>query len=104
MTQERLEQFLRIVDSARRGDEAAKWTLVVAVEIERRPTIRKKLRLAGVRHDDLPDAHHQVGMKVYDKIELLRAARAYFKFELRIINEISRKWRINYRRGGEPLD
>lgn len=97
------EQFLEVVDSARRGDEAAKWTLVVAVETERRAKIRKKLCALGVRHDDLPDAHHEVGLMVYDRIERLRVSRAYFTLEARIVSEVSRRWRLNYRRFGQPL-
>jgi hypothetical protein len=97
-------RLFKLIDRARKGDKQAKDAWWAILETERRPTILKKLTIGGVRQDDLPDAHHQVGMKIYDKIELLIATHAYFKFELRIINEISRKWRLNYWREGEPLD
>jgi len=57
-----------------------------------------------VRQDDLPDAHHQVGMKIYNKIGLLIATYAYFKSELRIINDVCRRWRRHYWIFGEPLE
>jgi hypothetical protein len=98
------ERLLEVVERARNGDEAAKWTLVVAVETERRPTIHGKLHSREVRNDDLPDAHHEVGLRVYERIEHLRVTRAYFRFETWIISEVSRKYRDSYREAGEPLD
>jgi hypothetical protein len=97
-------RLFKLIDRARKGDKQAKDAWWAILETERRPTILKKLIIGGVRQDDLPDAHHQVGMKIYNKIELLIATYAYFKFELRIINDVCRTWRRHYWIFGEPLE
>ena len=102
MTHEQLERFFRVVDSARRGDEAAKLTLLVILETERKPTILWKLRVKDVRPQDLADAHHDLEVKVYENIEELRVSKAYFAWEARIISGISRNVRDSYRVSGEP--
>jgi hypothetical protein len=104
MTQERKKQFLEVVEQARKGDEVAKGVLLVILETERKPTILWKLRAGDVWWQDLSDGHHDVVIRVDEKIAQLRVARAYFAWERRIINEISMKWRDSYRALGEPLD
>jgi hypothetical protein len=97
-------RLLEVVDHARQGNQAAKMALVVILETERRPTILRKLSVGGVRPTDLPDGHHDVGLKVYEKIECLQVTRAYFKYEARIISDVCRRWRRNYRPLEVPLD
>jgi hypothetical protein len=97
MTHEQLGQFIAIVDRARQGDEAAKGLLLVVLETERKSTIIGKLRVRDVGWQDLGDAHHDVVLRVGQKIEQLRSARAYFSWELRIIGDVCKRWRRNYR-------
>jgi hypothetical protein len=104
MTEEKLLWFLDLVDRARQGDSAAKAILLVTLETERKPTILRKLRTGDVRAQDLFDSHHDVVLRVGEKIEQLRSARAYFSWEHRIINDICARHRRIYRAFGEQLE
>jgi hypothetical protein len=101
MTEIRSDRLLDVVDRASRGDHGAKQALLIVLETDRQSIIFKKLRLRGVRRDDLADAHHDVSLKVFRKIEQLQVSEAYFRWEDRIVSEISRNVRESYRELGE---
>jgi hypothetical protein len=104
MTEDKFLWFLDLVNRARQGDAAAKDSLLVILETERKPTILRKLRARYVWSQDLRDAHHDVVLRVGEKIKQLRSARAYFKWEARIIGEMSMKARRGYRAMALPLE
>ena len=104
MTQEQRDQLFEVIDKAREGDEAAKNALLLILEIERRSIILAKLRDGDVREADRKDAHHNVALKVHDRIEQLKITRAYPRWEERIIREECRKWRHDYGILGGPAE
>jgi hypothetical protein len=104
MKQERKEQFLEVVEQARKGDEVAKGVLLVILETERKPTILWKLDSGDVRPQDRLDALHDIEIKVYESIEDLRVRQAYFAWGARIVKEFSRHFRKSYCASGESLD
>ena len=91
-----LEYLLYAVWWASRRDDVAKRTLWELVVTYRKRNIMAQLIRGDVRWGDVLDAHQNVALKVYQKIELLKATRAYPAFESRIVAEEARKWRRLY--------
>ncbi len=75
---------------ARRGNQRAKHALLLILETERKGSITAELFKGDVKRQDFRDARHDVVVRVAERIEQLRATRAYFKWESRIINEVAR--------------
>ena len=104
MTKEKLLWFQEVVDRARQGDKVAKGVLLVVLETERKPTIIWKLFKGDVRPPDFGDGHHDVLLRVGERIEQLRSTPAYFKWEERIIHDVCKKYRGDYRSPEQPLE
>ncbi len=102
MKQDQSGWLLECVEHARRGEKAAKDTLLLTLEKPRKPIILWYLRNGDVRWSDRADAHHDVVVRIAEKIEQLREPRSYFTWERRIINEVCEKYRRHYRRLAEP--
>jgi hypothetical protein len=96
MTKDQLESFLYATWWACRGFEPAKHTLWALVGTQRKRIILAKLKRLGVRVSDWDDAHSNIGLKIYHKIELLEEARAYTGFEAMFVSEEARRWRELY--------
>jgi hypothetical protein len=97
MTEDQREWLFEVVEHARRGNQRAIYALLLILETERKATIIAALISGDVRWQDVADAHHDVVVRVGERIEQLRATRAYFKWESRIINEVCKKYRRGYR-------
>jgi DNA-directed RNA polymerase specialized sigma24 family protein len=97
MTKDQLEWMFEVVENARRGNQRAKDALLLILETERKAIITAKLFKGDVKRQDVRDGRHDVVVRVAERIEQLRATRAYFKWESRIINEVCKKYRRGYR-------
>ena len=97
-------RLFEVMEQARQGNQAAKAALLLILETERKPAILRKLSLGDVRPQDRGDAHHDILVQIARNIGRLRSSRAYFAWERRIVNDVCRKWRRNYRAFGEPLE
>jgi hypothetical protein len=104
MTQEQNQWLSEVVEWARRGNPRAKDALLLILETDRKPLFLWTLLNGDVRPSDLSDGHHNVLVRVRERIEQLRATRAYPRWEDRIINEECRKWRVNYRALVDQID
>ena len=90
------EWLFEVVEYARRGNERAKSALLLILETERDAIVVARLLSADLKWQDVRDAHHDVVVRVGERIEQLRATRAYFKWESRIINDVCKKYRRGY--------
>ena len=81
---------------ASRGDELAKRTLWEVVITDRKRILFAKLRDRGVREADWKDALSKIALKVYRNIEQLEGARAYIRWEERVLRSECRVWLRDY--------
>jgi hypothetical protein len=91
-----MEWLFYVVWWASRSDELAKresWELLAT---DRKRIILAKLRDGNVRPSDAEDAHHNIILKVYERIEQLKTARSYRRWEERVIHEECGRWRRDY--------
>jgi len=98
------EWLMEVIRWARQKDVAARQALFLILETERKSIVVAHLVSGDVHWEDLSDAHHDVLLRVGEKIEQLQHPLAYFAWERRIISDISRKYRRGYARLGEPLE
>ena len=83
------EWLMEVVEFARRGNPKAKRALMSILATERNRIIIWRLINRGVNFQDIGDVHHDVVVRVGERIEQLRCKWAYFKWEAQVVNDVA---------------
>ena len=96
--------LMEVVEWARRGHPDANRALMLILEAERKGAIIAQLITHGIRWQDIEDLHHEVLVRISERIGQLQWTAAYYKWEARIVRDLCRPWWRLYREMGEPLE
>jgi hypothetical protein len=83
------EWLMEVVEWARRGDPQAKRALMSILETQRMGIIIIRLIKRGVIWQDIGDVHHDVVVRIGERIEQLNCTPAYYKWEMRVVSDVA---------------
>src|SRR5262249_37736598 len=85
-----LEWLMEVLEWARRGHPQAKTDLMSIMETERKGIIIRQLIYRGVAWQNVGDVHHDLVVRVRQRIEQLKCPAAYFSWESQVVNDIAK--------------